>query len=245
MISATVVGAGPAGLAAALTLAGHGVSVTVLEQHAQVGARFHGDFQGYENWTTETDVLAWLGTLGITLGCPFQPVSAVTLVDPALRPWPVRADRPLLYLVQRGPGEQSLDRSLRAQAEAAGVRIRFGRRARLDELSGPVIVATGPRGAQAVVAGIIADTPHADQVVAIAANTLAPKCYAYAEIWNGRATLATALADRFDQAWPCFERARRVHDDGPHGVLQRAPLRRARQHQPGSSARGGGSPLRR
>ncbi|MFQ6047260.1 MAG: NAD(P)/FAD-dependent oxidoreductase [Gemmatimonadales bacterium] len=201
-------GAGPAGLAAAIELARHDAVVTVYEQHLEVGARFHGDFQGLENWTTPEDVLAWLEGLGLSLGCPYRPTDTVTLVDPSLQTWCVRADRPLLYLVRRGSEAGSLDRCLRRQAEAAGARILFGTRIDPRELSGTVIVATGPCDSQAVVAGIVADTPYPDQVVAIARDALAPKCYAYCVIWNGRATVASALARDFQAAWECFERAR-------------------------------------
>lgn len=45
-----VVGAGPAGLAAAMTARAAAASVTVYEKHSHTGARFHGDFRGLENW---------------------------------------------------------------------------------------------------------------------------------------------------------------------------------------------------
>ncbi|MEJ2184678.1 MAG: FAD-dependent oxidoreductase [Gemmatimonadota bacterium] len=206
----SIVGAGPSGLAAAIALARRDMRVTVYERHRQVGARFHGDFQGLENWTAEQDVLEWLADLGIEQDFPHRPVHEITLVGPDLRPEPVRGKRPLLYVVERGPQAGSLDRALRAQAEGLGVPIRFGEAVQPERLPGPVIVATGPRGTQAVVAGVLAETSHADQVVVIAKDALAPKCYAYCIIWNGRATLATALATDFPRAWSCFQRARQA-----------------------------------
>lgn len=204
----SVVGAGPSGLAAAIELARNGVPVTVYEARARVGGRFHGDLQGIENWTTEEDALPWLERLGIGAVCPHRPTREVILVGPDLVPHTVRGDRPLLYIVERGPGSGSLDRGLLARAESLGVRFRFRRPVRPDELEGPVIAATGPRGTRAVVAGIVARTSHPDQVVAIARDDLAPKCYAYCVVWDGRATLASALARDFSSAWHRFERAR-------------------------------------
>lgn len=209
----SVVGAGPAGLAAAIALARRDIRVTVHERRRQVGARFHGDFQGLENWTTEQDVLEWLAGLGIEPTFPYRPMRRMTLVDPDLRAAPVQSERPFLYAVRRGAEPGSLDRSLRAQAEELGVQMRFGKAVRPEDLSGPVIVATGPRGTQAVVAGVIADTSHPDQVVVVARNALAPRCYAYCVIWNGRATLATALATDFRRAWSCFRLARAAFAD--------------------------------
>jgi len=61
----TVVGAGPAGLVCAIALARAGRRVVVREWHRNVGARFHGDFQGLENWSSEQDVLEELAAGGI------------------------------------------------------------------------------------------------------------------------------------------------------------------------------------
>ncbi len=51
-----VIGAGPAGLVAAINLAKADFAVMLHESAPSVGHRFHGDFQGIENWTTEDDV---------------------------------------------------------------------------------------------------------------------------------------------------------------------------------------------
>jgi flavin-dependent dehydrogenase len=204
----SIVGAGPAGLAAAIELARHGVAAVVHEQHGAVGGRFAGDFQALENWTTDEDVLIWLERLGLSDAFPTVAAHGLTLVDPDLTRRAVTAERPLLYLVRRGGEAESLDRGLAERAAALGVEFRFRSRPRPEELSGPVIVATGPRGTQGVAAGIVAETSHPDQIVAIASDALAPKCYAYCVVSQGRATLATGLARDFGQAWSCFARAR-------------------------------------
>ena len=59
-----IVGAGPAGLAAALAIVGQGGRAVVFERNPDVGHRFHGDFQGIENWTSKGDVLMELSSLG-------------------------------------------------------------------------------------------------------------------------------------------------------------------------------------
>jgi hypothetical protein len=73
-----------------------------------------------------------------------------------------------------------------------------------------VIVAMGARETQGIVAGIVAKTSHADQVIVIASDALAPKGYAYCAIWSGQATLATVAMRDFPRAWACFDEARRA-----------------------------------
>ena len=48
-----IIGAGPAGLVAAINLAKADYKVAVYEEKPDVGHRFHGDFQGLENWSSE------------------------------------------------------------------------------------------------------------------------------------------------------------------------------------------------
>lgn len=188
---ATVVGAGPAGLAAAITLARAGRPVRVLERHESIGHRFHGDMQGLENWSANEDSLDRLRRLGIETDFAWRGFDEVTFYDSRLRPVTARTKRPLFYLVRRGPGAGTLDTALLRQARDAGAEIRLGEAAHRAEPG--TIVATGPQRADGVAAGYVFHTSLEDQAHAIVHPILAPGGYAYLLIWDGRATLATCV----------------------------------------------------
>ena len=186
-----VVGAGPSGCAAAITVARAGQRVQVLERHATVGGRFHGDMQGLENWSSHRDVLERIRALDIEVNFPYRGFDEVTFYDSKLRPVTARTSRPLFYLVRRGPGVDTLDTALLRQAQHAGADVRFGATARTAQ---PVaVVATGPGRTHAIATGLHFRTSMADQAHVIVHPGLAPAGYAYLLVWDGRATLATCL----------------------------------------------------
>lgn len=166
----TVVGAGPAGLAAAITLARAGQRVGVLERHTSVGQRFHDDMQGLENWSSGEHVLDRLRRLGIEPDFPHRGFAEVTVYGPRLRPVTARFRRPLFYLVRRGRAAGALDTALLRQARDAGADVRFDEPART---AGPgTIVATGPESADGIVAGLVFRTTLPDQAHTIVHPTL-------------------------------------------------------------------------
>jgi len=157
-----VVGAGPAGFAAAITLALAGRRVLVHEAQNEVGHRFGADLQGLENWSTKGDVLGVLRDAGITTAFEKLPCAHVTAFDARDGRHTLRSAQPLFYLVERGPGEGTLDSALLAQARALGVAVRFG--SRMTRLEGPGILAVGPKAADAIAVGYHFETDMPDGV---------------------------------------------------------------------------------
>lgn len=195
----SIVGAGPAGLTCAIVLAKAGRQVTVNEWHGDVGHRFHDDFQGLENWSDSQDVLDELAQAGIAATFDHHGVSEGTVFDSRARPHILRGTRPLFYLLRRGSAAGTFDRSLLAQAESAGVTLRFN--TRIDRRSPDMVLAAGPRRADIIAVGKIFDTPMPDGAWLALGSDLAPYGYAYLLVRNGRGTVASCMFSGFrDQA---------------------------------------------
>ncbi len=191
----SVIGAGPAGLVAAINLARAGIDVTLHEAAPGVGHRFHGDFQGIENWTTVSDVKDFLRLINVEVNFRFEPYRGGIFVSPNLRRREIRTREPLFYLVERGREKRCLDFGLLRQAEAAGVKVKFN--ARVWNIDGGGIIAVGPRAADLIAKGVVFETDLEDEAFAIVDDRLAPKGYAYLLVNQGRATLATVIGRDF------------------------------------------------
>lgn len=192
-----IVGAGPAGLAAAITLARFGQRVVVHEMHGEVGHRFGADLQGLENWSTRIDVLDGLRADGITTAFDKLPCHCVPAFDAWNGRHDLRSAQPLVYVVQRGPGPGTLDTALLQQALALGVDVRFG--SRIDQPRRAGILAGGPRGGRAIAVGYHFDTDMADGAWLILDDEVAPLGYAYLLVMNGRGTIKSCMFTGFRQ----------------------------------------------
>ena len=201
-----ILGAGPAGLSAALTAARAGREVSICERRAECGSRFHGDLQGLENWTTPGDVLEELDSMGIAPTFEHFAIHDGVFFGPDGRELRLRSDRPAFYLVRRGVGPGTLDQSLKTQAIQAGVKIRFGE-ASVSRPEGGIHT-PGPGRCDALDVGYVFETDMPDGVFAVLSDRLAPKGYAYLLVCNGWGTVASCLFDDYANAREYRERAR-------------------------------------
>jgi len=197
-------GAGPAGLAAAITLAKAGCRVLVHEAQGEVGYRFDGDFQGLENWSTQQDVLDQLRELGITTEFPMLPCDRGYAFDAWGERYDLASSKMLFYVVERGPGAGTLDTALLEQARRLGVEVRFN--SRLDHLEGSGILAIGPKAADAIAVGYHFETAMEDGFWGIFDDELAPQGYAYLLVMNGRGTVKSCMFSGFKQEHLYVER---------------------------------------
>jgi flavin-dependent dehydrogenase len=190
-----VVGAGPAGLAAAIALARAGCRVRVHEAQSEVGHRFGADLQGLENWSTDGDVLDSLRNSGVDTGFETFACRRGVAFDAWDRAYELAGAAPLVYLVARGPRPGSLDRVLLEQALSLGVEVRFG--SRRQGLAGPGVRATGPQATDAIAAGYHFESTMGDGFWIALDDALAWQGYAYLLVMRGRGTVKSCMFGEF------------------------------------------------
>lgn len=220
----TILGAGVAGLSAAITLARAGKKVVVLERAPDCGTRFGGDLQGIENWSGELDALEELRSIGIEPAFFCRPFYGAAHTN-SRKVVNHRFERPAFYLVKRGRAPDSLDQALKRQALAAGVSIEFGK---TTPAGAAHIVATGPDAARvfAVAKGIVFETGAPDFAGVLTHDAAGVKGYSYLLVAGGHGCLCTVLFDRFEQARLCLDRARQL-------LLERYPVNMRNQRPVG------------
>ncbi len=205
-----IIGAGPAGLIAAIVLRKHGFQVRVFEMSQDVGHRLNGDFQGLENWSSQTDIVELLKSIGIEINFPCAPYYKGIIYAPGMKPVETASDKPVFYLVKRGSMPGTLDVGLKEQAQETGVEILVNHRR--DIHPGPAIVGTGPKGADVIAVGMTFETSMEDMAVVALDDDIAPKGYAYLLVNQGYGTMATVLYREFRKSGEYFRKMARFFE---------------------------------
>ncbi len=132
----TILGAGIAGLTAAINLAKNGFNVIVYEKNKFVGER--ENICALRNYDLETDAIKELESYGVKIN-PVLTVKRVIKFSPNYR-IEETSKTPIFYVIERGRRKQSVDIQLYKQALESGVEILFHKS--IDEKKAD-IVATG------------------------------------------------------------------------------------------------------
>lgn len=186
-----ILGAGLSGLAAATILARSDKEVHVYEIRQDSGARFDGDFQGIENWTSEMDFFDELEEWGLNSeefkSDSFGIVDLIHPDDVITKP---ETDGVAFRVVERGTADHTIDQGFKRMAIESGVKIHYGVKKSPEECD---IVAAGPKESSAVAFGEIFETSHQNLVAFQLNDKLAPGAYSYMIIIDGIGLICTCL----------------------------------------------------
>jgi flavin-dependent dehydrogenase len=198
-----IAGAGPAGLASAITLARAGMDVEVRERTISAGARYDGNLQMLTNYPDTRDARDEFVEFVPEATVHMWPQTSATLHGPSGKPVVGTSREPFGYLLGRGPGEGCLDGELFRVAELLGVRFRFGEHTDPDEAD---IIATGGRDVYGVAREWFGDVDLPDGFTVHFDNRDAPGGYGYLLVADGRAVLGAAVTRGHRQVEEWFRR---------------------------------------
>jgi flavin-dependent dehydrogenase len=205
-----IAGAGPSGLAAAITLARAGRAVEVHEAKRDVGMRFIGDLQVIEAASEREPVPDFFDRIGVERNFYFRPATWATFYDHRGHARTIRSEQPYGWFIRRGAEEGTLDRGLLAQARALGVDVRFNSR-----LAQADVVATGPAAPDGLAREMTWRTSDDERVDVFFNHKLSPGGYSYLFILDGIATFGCAIVADFKRIDDYFEHslaeAQRLH----------------------------------
>ena len=186
-----ILGAGLSGLSAATILARGGYDVHVHEIRKDSGARFDGDFQGLENWSSDTDFFDEMREWGLDSNeFKSDAFSIIDLIHPDDEISNPVTNGIAFRVVERGTDEHCIDQGFKRMALAAGANIHYETRKDPSECD---IIAAGPKESSAVAFGEIFHTDHPNHVAFQLNDKLAPGAYSYLIIIDGIGLICTCL----------------------------------------------------
>ena len=108
-----IVGAGIAGMTAAINLAKNGKSVIIYEKKNCIGGSRDGDFEGLENWIFSKGLPDSVAECGIDFNSiPKTPIFEFFVHVKGKQPIRVKSQDPFFHIVNRGTSSDSFDNYL-------------------------------------------------------------------------------------------------------------------------------------
>jgi len=137
-----VLGAGPAGLSAAICLAKNGCKVDVFEETSVVGGHTGNNIQAIRNYGVDKGVIGKIEQTGIKLS-HLNPIYRIMKYSPSHRCDEIYSkEEPIFYTFKRGVDSESLENQLAEQAQEKGANIILGKKAKVVDCH---VIATGSR----------------------------------------------------------------------------------------------------
>ena len=197
-----VAGAGPAGLAASITLARAGAGVVLYERGSDVGRQYDGNLQMLTNYPDRKDALDELRELAPDTGVRSRAQHCADLYTPSNTLRQARSEKPFGYMIMRGPGGDMLDGALRDAALRAGVEIKTN--TRIDPADAH-IVATGGGHVSGIAREWFGEVDIEDCFAVHFDNRYTPGGYGYLLVSGGRAVLGAAVTRKFNRIGRAFD----------------------------------------
>ena len=217
-----ILGAGLSGLAAATILAKAGKEVHVHEIRKDSGARFDGDFQGIENWTSDIDFFEEMREWGLDpdefKSNAFDIIDLIHPDDVITNP---KTKAAAFRVVERGTDEHCIDQGFKRMAIAAGAEIHYESKVEPDTCD---IIAAGPKDSSAIAFGEIFHTEHPNHVAFQLNDKLAPGAYSYLIIIDGVGLICTCLWRQQRKSGRYLNETIAWYDE--HYDLNRKPIKR-------------------
>lgn len=186
-----ILGGGLSGLAASTILAAAGREVHVHEMRQESGARFDGDFQGLENWTSNKDLFDQMNEWGLDpTSFKATPFREMDVAGPDHTISKIKIPNVGFRIVERGTAPHSIDQGFKRTALAAGANLHYGVRRNREQCN---IIACGPTEISAFALGELFHTSHPNHVTFHLNDKLAPGAYSYMLIADGVGLICTCL----------------------------------------------------
>ncbi len=170
-----ILGGGISGLTAAINLKKSGFDVEIHERKNYCG-KHTNDFQFLENWTSKEDGLDFMQKVNLRTDFYIKPWYSQEILSPSLKKYIGQSTQPLMYLVKRGPRNNSIDNSLEKQASSEGIKIIYNSKLDASKVD---IVATGLRKPTFIATGIILSFKHPDRSIVLLDDNLSYRMYSY------------------------------------------------------------------